>query len=90
MISSAAVDDPLVVGQAIGAATVFAIIAFVVARKLCGPAGAGELARLKRISGVDELDPNEGRGTLLLRDWLPWVAGIMAAFVGFASAMVGE
>ncbi len=83
-------DDPFLVGQGVGAAVVFAIVAFVVARKLCGPAGASELARLERIAGVGVLEQQEGRLGLLVRDWLPWVAGVMAALTAFVVVFVGN
>jgi hypothetical protein len=73
------VQDPFVVGQAIGAGFVLAVLAFVVARKLCGPAGARHLARLNRLAG-EEVE--EARFSLYLRDWLPYVAAFLALVVG--------
>lgn len=72
-------QDPFLVGQAIGAGFVLALLAFVVARKLCGPAGARHLARLNRLAG-EEVD--ESRFSLYLRDWLPYVAAFLALLVG--------
>lgn len=72
-------DNPFAVGEAIGAGLVFAVTAFVVARKLCGPAGARHLARLKRIAGEEV---QESTLSLYVRDWLPYAAAFMAALVG--------
>jgi hypothetical protein len=82
------VDNPFVVGEAIGAGLVLAVIVFVVTRKLCGPAGARHLARLKRLAG-EEVE--ESRLSLYVRDWLPYAAALMAALVGglFSLAKAG-
>lgn len=72
-------NNPFIVGEAIGVGFVLALIAYVVARKLCGPAGARHLARLNRIAGEDV---QENRVSLYARDWLPYAAAVLAAFVG--------
>jgi hypothetical protein len=64
-----------------------ALVAFVVARKLCGPSGGRELERLKQIAGADD-GPKQGALTLLLRDWAPWFVAAVAAAVGFGFVFV--
>jgi hypothetical protein len=79
------VDNPFVVGEAIGAGFALALVVFVVARRLCGPAGARHLARLNRIAGEDVQDSGF---SLYVRDWLPYVAALLAAVVGVLFSVV--
>lgn len=64
---------------------VLAVIVFVATRKLCGPAGARHLARLNRIAGEAV---QESWFSLYVRDWLPYVAALLAALVGILFGLV--
>jgi len=77
--------DVYFVAEAIGATLGLAIGGFFISRKLLGPAGSAELARLKRIAGIEV---TESRAALVFRDWAPYLIAVACGVFGFGVMLV--